>query len=63
MVFCSFPASFLPRFDFDEDGVSDFRFVPAADGGDELFRDGGLELCPASLAEDLVPAMSRSVLP
>lgn len=37
MVFCCFSAPFLPRFDFDEDGVSDFRFVPAADFREELF--------------------------
>jgi hypothetical protein len=39
---------------FSKGGVSDFRFVPAADFGEELFWDEGLELRPASLAEDLV---------
>jgi hypothetical protein len=42
--------------------VSDFRFVPAADFGAELLWDKGLELCPASLADDLVPAILRSFL-
>jgi hypothetical protein len=37
MVFCSFSAAFLPRLAFDTDVVSDFRLVPAADFGEELF--------------------------
>jgi len=39
--------------------VSDFLFVPAADLGEEPFRDEGLELFPASLADDLVPAILK----
>lgn len=37
--------------------MSDFRFVPAARFGEESFWDEGLELFPASLADDLVPAI------
>jgi hypothetical protein len=51
----------LPRFDFDENAVSDFLFVPAAGFGEESFWDEGLELFPASLADDLVPAILRRV--
>lgn len=39
--------------------MSDFLFVPAAGFGEESFRDEGLELFPASLADDLVPAILR----
>jgi len=39
--------------------VSDFLFVPAAGFGEESFWDEGLELFPASLADDLVPAIFR----
>lgn len=48
---------------FDEDGVSDFRFVPAANFGEELFCDEGLELRPASLAEDLVATIFGKLSP
>ena len=55
---CSFSASFFPRLAFGVDAVSDLRFVPAAAFGEALVWDeDGLELCPASLADDLVPAM------
>jgi hypothetical protein len=37
ILFCSFSASFFPRFDFGEDVVSDFRFVPAARFDEESF--------------------------
>ena len=37
--------------------MSDFRFVPAACFGEESFWDAGLELLPASLADDLVPTI------
>jgi len=59
IVFCFFSAPLLPRFDFDEDAVSDFLFVPAAGFGEESFWDEGLEPFPASLADDLVPAILR----
>ena len=39
--------------------MSDFLFVPAAGFGEESFWDEGLELFPASLADDLVPAILR----
>ena len=61
MVFCSFSAPFLPRLVFDVDAVSDFRFVPAADCEEESFCADGLELCAASLDDDLVPAMLRKL--
>lgn len=55
---CSFSAPFLPRFDFGVVAASDLRFVPAASLGEDLvWEDDGLELCPASLADDLVPAI------
>ena len=57
MVFCAFSAPFLPRLGFDVEAVSDFRLVPAAGCGEELFFADGLELCAASLEDDLVPAM------
>lgn len=37
----------------------DFLFAPAAGLGEESFWDEGLELFPASLADDLVPAILR----
>jgi hypothetical protein len=39
--------------------VSDFLFEPGAGFGEESFWDEGLELFPASLADDLVPAILR----
>ena len=52
--FCSFTAPFLPRLGLEEDAVSDFRLVPVADLGEELFWDVGLEFCAAILDDCLV---------